>query len=78
MGPIQVEALWAARAVESHAAEVMLWEGEPLPAIAERLKGLGIESVVFDPCGNAPGEAHDFLDVMQANVEGLETAFSRR
>jgi hypothetical protein len=30
-----------------------------------------VESVVVDPCGNAPGEG-DFLSAMQRNAEVLE------
>ena len=33
-------------------AAVMLWEAEPLPSTAERLRGMGIEPIVFDDrCG---------------------------
>jgi len=55
-----------------HPAVTMLWEAEPLPEIAERLRTLGIESVVFDPAGNRPGSG-DFLEVMAANVANLES-----
>jgi zinc transport system substrate-binding protein len=57
-----------------HPARWMLWEGEPLPAPAARLEGLGIRSVVYDPCGNAPSQG-DFLTVMRQNLENLEQAF---
>jgi len=63
--------------LDSHPARFMLWEGEPLPEVAERLRGMGVESVVFDPCASMPANADDFLDVMQANAEALETAFRR-
>jgi len=52
----------------------MLWEAEPLPATKDRLEEMGIRSVVFDPCGNAP-EQGDFMTVMRQNVEGLKTVF---
>ena len=53
--------------LKTHPAKWMLWEGEPLPAVAQRLKTMGIQSVVFDPCGNRP-VAGDYLSVMQQNV----------
>ena len=52
----------------------MLWEGEPLPEIVERLSGLGVESVVVDPCGNTP-DSGDFLSVMRQNVKSLQRVF---
>jgi zinc transport system substrate-binding protein len=61
--------------LESHPAKWMLWEGEPLPAIAARLNGLGVESIVFDPCGKAPQDGRDFLDVMRSNSEALDSVF---
>jgi len=57
--------------LKEHAATVMLWEGEPVAKSVDLLKGMGIRSVVFDPCGNRP-EMGDFLSVMEANVANLE------
>ncbi|MHC5012890.1 MAG: metal ABC transporter substrate-binding protein [Planctomycetota bacterium] len=59
-----------------HPAALMLWEGEPLEATRTRLETLGIESVVFDPCGNRP-ESGDYLTVMRANAQALERALER-
>jgi zinc transport system substrate-binding protein len=56
----------------THPSSILLWEGEPLPEIKARLSALGIQSVVFDPCGNRPGKG-DFLSVMQANVNNIES-----
>jgi zinc transport system substrate-binding protein len=53
-------------------ARLILWEAEPLPATMRRLEGLGIESVVFAPCGNRCGE--DWLAVVRANAAHLEAA----
>ncbi len=53
----------------------MIWEGEPVKESVERLKIMGIESLVFDPCGNVPDRG-DFMSVMQQNVENLKAAFS--
>ena len=55
----------------SHPAKLMVWEGEPLPEVESRLAGLGIDSVVYDPCGNAP-ESGDFGTVMLQNLANLE------
>ena len=63
------------RLLVEHPARWMLWEGEPLPSTSERLRGLGIGTVVFDPCANVP-ETGDFLSVMQQNADNLEVAFS--
>ncbi len=63
------------RVLEAHPAKWMLWEGEPIAETAEELKGMGLESVVFDPCGNRPA-AGDYLSVMETNVAGLERVFS--
>jgi len=58
----------------THSAKWMIWEGVPANESVEKLKALGIVSVVFDPCGNTP-DSGDFLSVMQANVAALEKAF---
>ena len=58
----------------THAAIWMIWEGEPLPDTVRRLESMGIESLVFRPCGNRPVEG-DFLSVMLDNVLELERAF---
>ncbi len=57
-----------------HPAKVMLWEEEPIREVSERLRGRGVESLVFDPCGNVP-EQGDFLVVMRQNVQNLRRAF---
>ncbi len=64
----------ARRLVDERPADLMLWEGEPLPEVRERLATeLGLRSVVFDPCGNRPATG-DYLSVMQSNVDALEAA----
>ena len=52
----------------------MLWEAEPASESVERLRNLGVESIVFDPCGNLPGEG-DFLSVMLKNAVNLEDVY---
>ena len=61
-------------ALATHAAAWMIWEDEPLPDTVSRLKGMGIESLVFRPCGNRPAEGN-LLSVMLDNVLELERAF---
>jgi hypothetical protein len=39
-----------------------------------KLESIGVESLVFDPCGNVPAQG-DFLAVMRANVNNLRKAF---
>lgn len=60
--------------LETHPAKLMLWEGEPAAESVAKLDALGIKSIVFDPCGNRPGEGEDFLSVMRGNIERLQAA----
>jgi len=60
--------------LSGHRARWMIWEGEPAKESVDKLAALGLQSVVFDPCGNVP-DSGDFLSVMQANVATLEKAF---
>ena len=55
-------------------AKWMIWEGDPIKSSVDRLKSTGVDSLVFDPCGNVPGQG-DFLSVMKQNVENLKSAF---
>jgi zinc transport system substrate-binding protein len=57
-----------------HPAKWMFWEGSPARESVEKLKAIGVESLVFDPSGNRP-EKGDFLSVMESNVSALEKAF---
>ena len=57
-----------------HPAKWMIWEGEPLEVSVEGLKSIGVDSLVFDPCGNTPDQG-DFLSVMRHNVENLKPVF---
>lgn len=68
--------MWQALAdlISEHPAKWMIWEGRPLPEIATRLESMGIQSVVFDPCASIPSQ-HDFLSMMQRNVEALRVVF---
>lgn len=59
-----------------HQAEIMLWEGQPEPAVVQRLGELDIESVVFSPAANRPPHG-DWLSVMRENLQRLEHAALR-
>jgi zinc transport system substrate-binding protein len=59
--------------LRSHPARLMLWESDPLPAVADRLESLGIRVVVFSPLGNRP-EQGDFVSEMKVNILRLEDA----
>jgi zinc transport system substrate-binding protein len=59
-----------------HAAPWMLWEDEPMPEVRARLAEMGVDSVVFDPCGNRPDEG-DLLSVMQTNVDNVRRALGQ-
>lgn len=58
-----------------HPARWLVWEGEPLEKTTARLRELGLESVVFDPCGNRP-DSGDYLSVMRENLSGLKRVFA--
>jgi zinc transport system substrate-binding protein len=72
------EAAWGEleRALERRPARWMLWDAEPLSRTAERLRELGVESVVYSPCGNVP-EDGDFLTVARRNLEALSRVAGR-
>lgn len=67
------ETLWAGleQTLKDHQAGWMLWEGEPNPKSLQRLRGMGVESIVFNPAANRPDEG-DFLGVMQQNINNLQ------
>jgi zinc transport system substrate-binding protein len=73
---LPVEQQWQdlSNLLENHPARWMIWEGEPMKKSAERLKEIGVDSLVFDPCGNTPDQG-DFLSVMRHNVENLKPVF---
>jgi zinc transport system substrate-binding protein len=56
-------------------AKWMIWEGTPLEQSIDRLEGLGVSSLVFDPAGNRPATG-DFLSVMKGNAAELRRAWS--
>ena len=70
------EMQWQALSVllQEHPADWMIWEGQPAPVSAQRLKELGVGSLVYDPCANIP-DSRDFMDVMQENINNMKIIF---
>jgi len=61
------------RLLAQHPARWMVWEGTPDPATVAELEKRGLNSVVFDPCGNVPEEG-DYLTIMRENLRRLSEA----
>jgi zinc transport system substrate-binding protein len=59
--------------LRTHPARWMIWEAEPKSETVDRLRELGIASVVFAPCGHRPAEG-DFLTTMRQNLDNLKRA----
>jgi len=70
------DAQWSALGamLEKHPARWMIWEGKPVQTSVERLKAMGVNSLIFNPCGNVPDQG-DFLSVMRQNGENIKPAF---
>jgi zinc transport system substrate-binding protein len=62
--------------LRDHPATWMIWEDEPEQETIERLRSLGVESVVVNPGGNRPS-AGDFLSVMTGNARSLHVIFGQ-
>jgi zinc transport system substrate-binding protein len=61
---------------QTHPAKFLVWEGEPLPEIAERFETeLGIESIVFGPAelvaASDLAAGDDYMAIMRRNIEAL-------
>lgn len=54
-----------------HPAELMIWEGEPLPRTRERLAALDIDIIVLEPGGNRPSDGN-LLDLLNTGASALE------
>jgi zinc transport system substrate-binding protein len=59
----------------THPAQLIFWEGEPLPKTRELLAQRGLESIVFSPCGNRCAE--DWLATMHSNAARMRAAAGR-
>jgi zinc transport system substrate-binding protein len=60
--------------LKEHPAMWMIWEGQPMKDSVRKLKSIGVNSLVFDPCGNVPDQG-DFLTIMRQNLQNLKHAF---
>ena len=67
------EAQWGqlTNILQTHPAQIMLWEAQPLPEVQARLAELGVKTLVFSPMGNSPSSG-DFASGMAANIDRLE------
>ena len=59
----------------AHPAKLMIWEEDPLPAVSERLRKMGIEPIAFETCASAPA-AGDYLSAMKANAARLKAVLA--
>jgi len=59
-----------------HRGKIMLWEEDPLPTVAERLRKMGIDPIAFETCAGEP-EKGDYLSVMKANAARLAAMTAR-
>jgi zinc transport system substrate-binding protein len=74
--PTHAQMMELNRILREHPAKWMIWEGKPMKESAERLKAIGLDSLVFDPCSNTPDQG-DFLSVMLQNFDNLKLAFKK-
>ena len=72
------EAGWSELALllKMSSAKWMVWESEPNAENIARLQSMGVESLVFNPCGNRPVTG-DFLSVMQQNLQALKRSYTQ-
>ena len=61
----------------SHAFTAVIWEVPLAERTKARLKSLGVESQVFNPCANVPATG-DFLSVMKRNADALKAVYIAR
>jgi putative ABC transport system permease protein len=59
-----------------HPGKIMIWEEDPLPTVAERLRKMGIEPIAFETCASEP-EKGDYLTAMRANAARLAATTAR-
>jgi zinc transport system substrate-binding protein len=57
--------------LQSHRAQIMFWEAQPLPEVQARLDELGVKTLVFSPMGNRPSSG-DFASGMAATMDRLQ------
>ncbi len=59
-----------------HPAKIMIWEEDPLPAVAARLRKMGIEPIAFETCASQPAQG-DYLTAMKSNAERFAAMTAR-
>ena len=66
------EAEWLAfeKLHQQHPGAIMIWEREPLVAVAGRLRQMRITPIVFETCASQPAQG-DYLTAMKANARRL-------
>ena len=71
------DAMWAEleELLDEHPAKWMIWEGEPLDKISDKLAELGLVSIVYDPCASTPREG-DYLAAQHKNLAALAKVYS--
>lgn len=60
-----------------HPGKIMIWEEDPLPTVAERLRKMGIEPIAFETCASEP-ERGDYLTAMKSNAARLAAAMTAK
>lgn len=58
-----------------HPAQIMIWEGEPLPETVKELSVWQLDGIVLDPSGNRPAQG-DYMTVMRQNVANLRAVIA--
>ncbi len=61
--------------LEDHPAKWMVWAGDPVEETVKRLRQLGVESIIFDPCSHLPDNG-DYVHVMQQNIDNFASVFA--
>jgi len=56
--------------LKEHPATLMIWEAEPLPAVADKLNERGVACRRLEPCGKRPADG-DLLSTLKRNLELL-------
>jgi zinc transport system substrate-binding protein len=71
--------LWQefAALLETHPAQLMLWEARPNDETQHRLAALGVAIAIYAPSAQPP-DSGDWLTAMQSNVAALETYLAER
>ena len=72
LDPGQVDAA-SYEEIKFHKATALLWVSEPNDEIAAKISELGLHNILVSPCEGNPGDSQDYLSVMRANLDRLES-----